>query len=693
MRFWSSAGSVAAPARRRSAVRAIMALLAACAATAAAAAGATPAANAPADLVVLNARIYTESQGHAYAEALAVQAGKLVYVGTRAGAAAWTGSGTRTVDLKGRLVLPGLIDSHIHPTSIVDLDVCDLKSKAKSLKELTRFVSGCIERYKTPAGEWVNVRQWNFSDGNQPDGAHPTLRAALDLASTDHPIQLLGNDGHHGAFNSAALAGAMNAKKQRVGLSRATLATDFAPYAKLIGVDANGEPNGTVNEDARLLTGAPFMLFIDLPDVMKVPEKVTARLNSVGITGMLDAAVPPEFLPFYDKLEKSGKLSVRATLAQYYDPEQFRGPSGEVDYDRMVEQAKKVRAKYADDPLLRADVVKIFADGVLEGNPYAVPPTLPEVAKLTPYLQPIFGKDANGRLSVTGYVDTASTLCQDVRRNPAKYAAPPDVAAFIETNGYHPDQCLISSGQLQHDRAVILEFVKRFHRGRLQRPHPRDRRRGGAHCGRRHRGGACRRRRRLDARCARARPIGQPGGCARASAAIICTWPALFHGRTRNPSTTMSVVPFIDEVHGSGYAALHPAHGYYERAAYPFRSMKAAGATLVAGSDAPVDSRDPQPFVNIAIAVTRQIPGQPPLTPAQRISIEDAIDAYTINGARYLNRGRETGSLEVGKSADFIVLDRDILALAQSGHAQDILRTRVLETWFRGVEVYRGGLP
>ena len=107
---------------------------------------------APADVVVVNARIYTESPDHAYAQALAVQDGKIVYVGTREGAAAWIGSGTKTLDLKGKLVLPGLIDSHMHPTGIVDLDVCDLKSQAKSLKELSDFVRGCIDRYKIPAG-------------------------------------------------------------------------------------------------------------------------------------------------------------------------------------------------------------------------------------------------------------------------------------------------------------------------------------------------------------------------------------------------------------------------------------------------------------------------------------------------------------------------------------------------------------
>ena len=83
------------------------------------------------------------------------------------------------------------------------------------------------------------------------------------------------------------------------------------------------------------------------------------------------------------------------------------------------------------------------------------------------------------------------------------------------------------------------------------------------------------------------------------------------------------------------------------------------------------------------------MPGQPPITPAQRISIQSAIDAYTIHGARYLNRDRETGSIEVGKSADFIILDRDILKLAEAGHGQDIANTQVLETWFRGARVYK----
>jgi hypothetical protein len=90
----------------------------------------------------------------------------------------------------------------------------------------------------------------------------------------------------------------------------------------------------------------------------------------------------------------------------------------------------------------------------------------------------------------------------------------------------------------------------------------------------------------------------------------------------------------------------------------------------------------------MAAAVTRRRSGLPPLNPAQAVTLRAVIDAYTINGARFLNRDAEAGSLEAGKSADFVVLDRDILALADGGRAEEIARTQVLATWFEGKRVY-----
>ena len=76
---------------------------------------------------------------------------------------------------------------------------------------------------------------------------------------------------------------------------------------------------------------------------------------------------------------------------------------------------------------------------------------------------------------------------------------------------------------------------------------------------------------------------------------------------------------------------------------------------------------------------------------SEGIGILDAIDAYTINGARMMQQADITGSLETGKKADFIILDRDIIALANEGRTAGISDTRVLETWFDGRQVYRQG--
>jgi predicted amidohydrolase YtcJ len=204
----------------------------------------------PADRVITNARIVYRGDARAR-RSLAIRGDRILYVGSADGAKAYIGPKTRIEDAHRRLIIPGLVDSHLHPADIVDLDVCDIDSKPLTLRELSAFVHACIVHYHLPPGKRLLVHQWNPTDGNQPDAEYPTLRAALDKASTRNPIQLLGNDAHHGAFNSLGLASARNARGDVVGISKASLAADFAPYASLIGVDTHGEPSGTVNEDAR----------------------------------------------------------------------------------------------------------------------------------------------------------------------------------------------------------------------------------------------------------------------------------------------------------------------------------------------------------------------------------------------------------------------------------------------------------
>jgi predicted amidohydrolase YtcJ len=640
----------------------------------------------PADLVVTNAKIYTEDPQHRTVQALAVRNGKFVYLGAAADVTRFVGTSTRIEDLHGRLVLPGLIDSHIHPAGIVQLDVCDLKSQARSLAQISETARACIARYGIKTGEWLTIEQWNFSDGNEPDAKHPTVRAALDRASTTIPIELAGNDGHHGGFNSAALALAKNTRGQTVGFSARSLKTDFPRWAKLIGVDTQGEPNGTVNEEARGAMGAPSGLF-NVDALMKAPERVMQVLGRDGITAIQDAAVSPDLLRLYDALYARGQLTVHVNLAQLYEPEEFRRADGQIDYPAIVKQAINVREKYRANPLIKAEAVKLFADGVLEGNPFAVPPTVPESPSIRPYLQPIFGRDEKGNATLKGYVNTDSALCQDVRAHPDRYSAAAEVERFMKTNGYHPAQCTVSSGRLQHDRGVIMDYIKAMHLAGFT-VHIHAIGDGAVHAA-------------LDAiEGARLADGASTEPDTIAHAQLVSPEDVIRMGKDRiyiaytygwfytDPEYDLTVIPFIDRVKDASYASLHNPSNYYERQSYPALTTKKAGAILIAGSDAPVDDRDPRPFYNIAMGITRAIPGFPPLSPWQRLTVTDLIDAYTIHGARALGRETEIGSLEMGKSADFIVVNQDIFRLAEEGRASEIASTKVLETWFMGRNVY-----
>jgi predicted amidohydrolase YtcJ len=297
--------------------------------------------------------------------------------------------------------------------------------------------------------------------------------------------------------------------------------------------------------------------------------------------------------------------------------------------------------------------------------------------------------DAGGHAAVKGYVDTGSATCTDVRAHPAKYSTAADIDAFMKAHGHHPAQCAISDGQLQHSREIILEYVRRMHlAGFNMHIHAISDR--------------------------SVRTAVDAIEAARQADGVSTTRDSLAHLQLVSPSDVsrigrdhlyvaftyawmntdtdydLTVIPFFQKLSGNSYEALHPAGSYYESNTYPVKAIKDAGGILTAGSDAPVETRDPRPFVNMTRAITRRYPGKPPLSPQQSVSIRDAIDAYTINGARMLNL-KDAGSLEVGKSADFIVLDRDILELADHGKPDAIADTRVLGTWFRGEKVYAAG--
>jgi predicted amidohydrolase YtcJ len=640
----------------------------------------------PADLLLLNGYVYTVDEARSVAQAVAVKDGLIQAVGSDAELEARRGPDTAVIDLAGRMLLPGLHDAHIHIFGIVEPDVCTLRSQPMTLTDMVPYLRECLARYALPPGQWLAVDMWNFAEGNQVSPQYPNLRAALDAVSTEHPIILWGNDGHHGAANSRALETARDTQGNTVGLSGETLATAFAGYKDLVGVDDDGEPDGGLHEHARGLLEMPPRR--DPAKLAPLLPQINEVLASNGITSAQDAALDPAFLAPLQAFEASGEMRFRLQVANRLEPADYTDSlSGEVDLDAMLEELQAIRAAFSGSELIRPQAVKLFADGVIEGNVYADPPALPNAAVLQAYRQPRFRYDpVAGSVDVVGYVDTASPLCVETRASLERFHDRAAREAFRAEHGFHPGQCTISSGVMADPEAFMNAYARRLDEAgftihihaigdravraaadALAQVTPTDgsnpRRHGLAHLQLVH-------------------PDDQQHIGARG---LYLAW--TFAWALTNPEYDLTVMPFIDDVTGAG-GIYDPEH-YTMRNSYPARSMARYGAVTVAGSDAPVDDRSPRPFVNIAIGATRQGADGNVLNADEALDIHQLIAAYTINGARHLNQEALTGSIEPGKKADLAVLDRNIVELHESGNAIGIADTKVDLTLFEGEIIYR----
>ena len=249
----------------------------------------------PADLVVLNAKIYTADVNRPVAEALAVRGGRIAFVGSARGALALVGPRTERLDLGGggRTVVPGLVDAHAHLLGLgLALRTVDLVG-TRSYDEV---IARVVERAKTARpGEWIRGRGWDQNDW--ADTRFPAHQA-LSRAIPNNPVYLTRVDGHAALVNAKALE-----------LAQVTAATPDPTGGRFIR-DSAGNPTGVLVDGAQAVVGRVIPA-ASRTELREQTLAAIAEANRWGLTGIHDAGVDAEGIAVYEDLAREGKYDLR----------------------------------------------------------------------------------------------------------------------------------------------------------------------------------------------------------------------------------------------------------------------------------------------------------------------------------------------------------------------------------------------
>jgi predicted amidohydrolase YtcJ len=304
----------------------------------------------PADTVLTGGRVWTADPAQPWAEAVAVSGDRIAYVGSAAGAKAYVGPGTKTVELAGRLVTPGFNDGHLHlmsgALSLERVDLIEEQDTAAVQAKIKAFAA------PNPKNGWVLGRGWLYGSFA---GGLPT-KEQLDAVVSDRPAYMECYDGHSGWANSKALA-----------LAGITKDTPNPPRGEIVKDPRTGEPTGALKESATSLVEAKIppataeQRYAALLRALKL-------LNSQGLTAAQDAGYGPDEIAgemrLWQRARGEGALTLRFKASVRMSP-----AAGGVE--EAVAEASRLAA-LPKDPYLRFGTVKGFVDGVVEAHTAAM---------------------------------------------------------------------------------------------------------------------------------------------------------------------------------------------------------------------------------------------------------------------------------------------------------------------------------
>jgi len=292
---------------------------------------------ATADLIIVNAKVWTVDKAHPTAQAVAVLGDRIIAVGSNADVEVLRGRATNVIDAGGKLLLPGFNDAHVHfVVSGTRLDQVQL-GDATSVQEFTRRIA---ERAKiTPKGQWIEGGDWDETKWSPPN--LPT-KDVIDPVTRDTPVFLEHHDGHMALANSVAMR-----------LAGVTAQTPDPPGGTIVR-DAQGNPTGALKDAARNVV----LKVIPPPSHeqrLRAMKRALERAAELGVTSFQDMndENSDSFLDIrgYGELWQSGELTARVYVAPAIS-----------DW----EQQAKVGIRHAfGSSSLRIGATKGYADGSL----------------------------------------------------------------------------------------------------------------------------------------------------------------------------------------------------------------------------------------------------------------------------------------------------------------------------------------
>ncbi|WP_165671221.1 amidohydrolase [Metapseudomonas otitidis] len=317
---------------------------------------------AGADLVLLNGKVFTADKARPMAQALAVADGKVLAVGSDAEISALADAGTQRIDLGGKALMPGLIDTHAHAVfGGLEMSTANMGDEQVSLDELEKRLRAWRDDGTARRGDALYVGGMTSAYWAQAEA----LGQRFDRGEwAGVPIVFAGSD-HHTAWANAAM-------RQRAGIDAKLLASLPEAERGTIGLGKDSTPNGFL-VDAGWDRVAAVLPPLEAATLLRAGENAVNTFNSLGVTAWMDPAAngapgeplfalkPTEksvgVLPVYKALADKGELTAHVAALLVAHPK-----SRPADLDTL----EKVRQQFQGIDNLSLPGIKIFADGVLE---------------------------------------------------------------------------------------------------------------------------------------------------------------------------------------------------------------------------------------------------------------------------------------------------------------------------------------